>query len=366
MNEGAEKMKEKIVVLGGGNGALAFAAYLSLQGERVCLWEFPEFRGGIEWIYRNQRVQARGAVEGEAEIECCEDLGRALEGAKVLMAVVPAFAHARLADEIAPYLGGDSILVLNPGRTGGALEVASILGRKGKSIPVAETQTLLFACRREGEKGVYFNGVKDSLRVGVFPARHSAKAMAGLKEILPQFRLVPDVLTTSLGNIGAVLHPASAILNAGLIQSGRAYDYYRETMSRAVCGVIERVDQERMAIARAAGAEVFSVQQWLRESYALEKAPLYDTIQSNKAYQGISGPTSIRTRYILEDVPMGLVPMEAFGAFYGVPTPTISALVSLANSLVGEEFRVSGRNFNRLGLTGFTLSKMESYIRDGL
>jgi opine dehydrogenase len=359
-------MKEKIVLLGGGNGALAFGAYLALKGERVCLWEFPEFRGGIEWIYRNHRVQAMGAVEGEAEIECCEELGRALEGAKLLMAVVPAFAHARLAEEIAVALGEDSILVLNPGRTGGALEVASILGRRGRFIPVAETQTLLFACRRSGERAVTFNGIKGSVRVGVFPARHSGRVMAGLGEILPQFRLVPDVLTTSLGNIGAVLHPASAILNAGLIQSGRAYDYYRETMSRAVCGVIERVDQERMALARAAGAEVFSVQQWLRESYGLEEASLYDMLQANKAYQGISGPTNIRTRYISEDVPMGLVPMEAFGEFYGVSTPTISALISLANSLVGEEFRVSGRNFDHLGLTGVTLSKIESYIRDGL
>jgi opine dehydrogenase len=359
-------MKEKIVVLGGGNGALAFAAYLSLRGERVCLWEFPEFRGGIEWIYRNHRIQAKGEIEGEAEIECCEDLGGALEGAKLLMAVVPAFVHRRLAEEIAPVLKEDPILVLNPGRTGGALEVASILGRRGKSIPVAETQTLLFACRRKGDRAIHFNGVKDSLRVGVFPAKHSGQVMARLKEILPQFRPVPDVLTTSLGNMGAVLHPASAILNAGLIQSGKAYDYYRETMSRAVTGVIEKVDHERMAIARAAGAEVFSVQQWLRESYALEEASLYEMLQGNKAYQGISGPTNIRTRYIIEDIPMGLVPMEAFGVFYGISTPTISALVSLANSLVGEDFRVSGRNFGHLGLTGFTLSGMESYIRGGL
>ena len=359
-------MKGKIAVLGGGNGALAFAAYLSLKGERVCLWEFPEFRGGIARIYQNHRIEATGAVEGEAEIECCEELGRVIEGAKLLMAVVPAFAHRRLAEEVASVLKEDLVLVLNPGRTGGALEVASVLGRRGKSIPVAEAQTLLFACRRKGERAVHFNGVKDSVRIGVFPARHSGRVMAGLGEILPQFRLVPDVLTTSLGNMGAVLHPASAILNAGLIQSGRAYDYYRETMSQAVADVIEKVDRERMAVARAAGAEVFSVQQWLCESYAIEEASLYDMLQGNKAYQGIPGPANIRTRYILEDVPMGLVPMEAFGEFYGVSTPAISALVSLADSLVGEEFRLSGRNFDHLGLTGFTLSKMESYLRDGL
>jgi opine dehydrogenase len=358
-------MKKKILVLGGGNGALAFAAYLGLKGERVCLWEFPEFRRGLEWIYQHHRIQATGEVQGEAEVTCCEDLRQALQGAKLLMAVVPAFAHRRLAEEIAPFLEEDTVLILNPGRTGGALEVASILGRRGKPISVVETQTLLFACRRKGEKAVHFNGVKDFLRAGVFPAKKTEQVMAGLREVLPQFRSVPDVLTTSLGNIGAMFHPASAILNVGMIQSGKAYDYYRESMTRGVSRVIEAVDRERMAVAGAAGAEVFSARQWLRESYRIKEASLYEMLQSNPAYQGISGPTDIRARYITEDVPTGLVPMEAFGQLYGIATPTISALISLAHSLIGEDFRLSGRNLGCLGLTGVIPSRMKSYINEG-
>lgn len=358
-------MKRKFAVLGGGNGALAFAAYLGLRGESVCLWEFPEFRRGLEWIYQHHRIQATGELRGEAEVICFEDLGQALQGAKFLLAVVPAFAHRRLAEEIAPFLEEDTVLVLNPGRTGGALEVASILSRKEKPISVVEIQSLLFACRRKGEKAVHFNGVKDFLRAGVFPAKKTEQVMARLREVLPQFRAVPDVLTTSLGNIGAMFHPASSLLNVGIIQSGKTYDYYRETMTRAVTRVIEEVDQERMAVARAAGAEVFSARQWLKESYRIEESSLYEMLQSNPAYQGISGPTDIRTRYITEDVPTGLVPMEAFGQLYGIATPTISALISLAHSLIGEDFRLSGRNLGRLGLTGMAPSAMRSYLHEG-
>ena len=359
------EMKKKILVLGGGNGALAFAAYLALKGERVCLWEFPEFRRGLEWIYQHHRIQATGEVGGEAEVTCYDDLGQALRGAKLLMAVVPAFAHRRLAEEIAPFLEEDMVLVLNPGRTGGALEVASILGQKGKIIPLIETQTLLFACRRKGDKTVHFNGIKDFIRAGVFPGKKTEQVLAGVREVLPQFRPVPDVLTTSLGNIGAMFHPASAILNVGIVQSGRTYDYYRESMTQAVTQVIEEVDRERMAIARVAGAEVFSAQQWLRESYQIKEASLYEMLQSNPAYQGISGPTDIRARYITEDVPTGLVPMEAFGQLYGISTPTISALISLAHSLIGEDFRLSGRNLGCLGLTGVIPSRMKSYMNEG-
>jgi opine dehydrogenase len=151
-----------------------------------------------------------------------------------------------------------------------------------------------------------------------------------------------------------------------MIESGRTYDYYRETMTPAVTKVIQEVDRERIALVKAAGAEVFSAQQWLQESYKIEEGSLYNMLLSNSAYQGIVGPTIIQTRYITEDIPTGLVPMEAFAQFYGVLTPTISALVSLANSLIGEDFRISGRNLSRLGLAEVTPSKMKSYIHEGL
>ena len=89
-------------------------------------------------------------------------------------------------------------------------------------------------------------------------------------------------------------------------------------------------------------------------------------LQSNSAYQGIPGPKDIRTRYITEDVPTGLVPMEAFAQLYRISTPTISALISLANTLIGEDYRASGRNLECLGLTGMTLLEMKSFIQEGL
>lgn len=357
--------EERIVILGGGNGALAFAAFFGFKGQKVRLWEFPEFRKNLEWIYQHHHIQATGILEGMFVVECLENLKEALQGATLIMAVVPAFVHKRLAEEIAPHLEEDTILIINPGRTGGALEVSKILNKRGKRIPIVETQSLLFACRRRGERAVHFSGIKNSLRVGVFPAKRTGQVMARLNPILPQFRAVPDVLTTSFGNIGAVFHPASAIHNVGLIQSGRPYDYYIETMTPGVVKIIEEVDRERMTIARALGAETFSARTWLCEAYQLMEAPLYEMLQSNSAYQGIPGPMDIRARYITEDVPTGLVPMEAFAQLYRISTPTISALISLANTLIGENYRASGRNLECLGLTGMTLLEIKSFIQEG-
>ena len=55
------------------------------------------------------------------------DPAEALEGADILMVVVPAFAPAFIAEECAPYLRDGQIAVLNPGQTGGVLDFRHIL-----------------------------------------------------------------------------------------------------------------------------------------------------------------------------------------------------------------------------------------------
>jgi opine dehydrogenase len=356
---------ERVTVIGGGNGALAFAAYFGLRGFPVRLWEFPEFRKNLGAVCREGRLVASGAIQGEVPVECCEDLGDALRDSTIVMVVVPASAHLAVAEALAPLVREPMAVVLNPGRTGGALEVAAVLRRHGVSAPVVETQTLLFACRRRGEREIHIGGIKSVLRIGVFPARRTPEIAARLGGLCASFRPTASVLTTSLGNIGAMFHPASALLNVGLIESGRSYDYYPETMSRTVAKVIGKADAERMAIAGSLGAEVFSAETWLAESYQLPEAPLHAMLQSNPAYRGIAGPTTVDVRYITEDVPTGLVPMEALGRLAGIPTPTISALIDVARAVTDVDFRASGRTLERLGLAGLSVGALANFVERG-
>lgn len=357
--------KEQIVIIGGGNGALAFAAYLGLQGHQVRLWEFPEFRTGIAQVYERQFLKVSGVFTGEIPVCYFDCIGDALREATIIMVVIPAFAHARLAEEIAPHVREEAVIILNPGRTGGAFEVAKILAERGIKVPIAETQTLLFACRRKEEREVKISGIKSFLKIGFFPAVQTEAVMARLKEIIPPLQAVPDVLTTSFGNIGAMFHPASALFNVGLLESARNYDYYMETMTPTVVRVIEQADRERISIAQKAGAETFSVQTWLQESYALNMDSLYGMLHANAAYRGVAGPGNIQTRYITEDVPTGLVPMEAFGRLYGIPTPTISNLINMAQTLLQRDFRRDGRNMERMGLADLRPDEIADYVRTG-
>ena len=60
-----------------------------------------------------------------------QDLKIALKNADVIMIVTPASAHKNIAEEIAPFLTNNQIIVLNPGRTFGSVEVKRIIEKKG-------------------------------------------------------------------------------------------------------------------------------------------------------------------------------------------------------------------------------------------
>lgn len=57
--------------------------------------------------------------------------------------------------------------------------------------------------------------------------------------------------------------------------------------------------------------------------------------------------------------------MEAFGSLLQIGTPTISTLIQLANLLLREDFRKSGRNLDRLGLKGMTPEEVKELVREG-
>src|SRR3990167_10545953 len=79
-------------------------------------------------------VQYRGGIDLEGEVEgfgpvkaATSNIEEALKDTDVLMVVVPANAHRSIAETCAPFLKNGQIIVLNPGRTGGALEFRSVL-----------------------------------------------------------------------------------------------------------------------------------------------------------------------------------------------------------------------------------------------
>lgn len=357
--------QKPVVVVGGGNGARAFAGHLSLKGVPVrLLSSFPE---ELKAIKQQGAITVSGTVEGQGKVQVCGDDFAAISDATLILVVVPAFAHASIARSLAPYLRNGQIIILNPGRTGGALEFSQVL--KDEKCPakvcVAETQTLLYACRSEGSTGVRINGIKKEVAVAAFPAVETQTVLNELTKYFPQFKPVPSVLHTDLMNIGAVFHPTTVLLNAGRIEGGEKFEFYRDGMTPAVTAALEQVDKERCAIAKTLDIPILSALEWLESVYGVQATSLREGLINNPAYQGIAAPTTLNVRYLFEDIPTGLIPFISLGKLAGVPTPTCQAVVELACAALSHNFWQEGRTVEKLGLTNMTKKELHDYLLHG-
>ncbi len=355
-----------VTILGAGNGAHAIAGHLALKGFTVRLYN--KFEEEIVHLREQGGVTVEGAIEGFGRLELVTtDIASALDGARAIMVVVPASVHRFMAEVCAPYLQDGQVVILNPGRTGGALEFANVLKKNPRLSAhprpkIAEAQTLLYACRITGPARVRINSVKRQVPVAAFPATDTDAVLAVARRLFPEFVPAANVLETGFNNIGAVFHPSTTLFNASRIEAGEEFEFYA-SITPMVAGFLEAVDGERIATARAYGIEVDSARDWLAKAYeGIHGGNLYERLQSCAAYRGIKGPKSMQVRYVLEDIPTGLVPIASFAQTAGVPTPAIRSVIDIACVMYGRDFWAEGRNMENLGLAGMGVEQILDYL----
>jgi opine dehydrogenase len=346
----------RVAVIGAGHGGLAVAGRFALGGHEVALMDVNP--AVIEPVAARGAIEMTGAVEGTGKIALATTVaGDAVRGAGLVMVVVPGDAHASVAAALAPHVADGQTIVLHPGGTGGALELAAAfraLGVTARPV-IAEVESFTFGSKTVAPATSRVGTIKKRNGVAALPASDTAAVLDRLRADFPQLVAAPTVLQTSLNHMNAMLHVATMLMNAGWIETTKGgFEFYRDGVSPAVARVMESVDRERMAVSDALGARAITLRDWIRETYGVEEATLHDTIQTLHArvYRSSPAPGSLASRYLAEDVPSGLVPIAALGAACGAPTPTMNVLIELASRVHGVDHRTTGRSLARMGLAG--------------
>ncbi|KUO74365.1 MAG: hypothetical protein APF77_16280 [Clostridia bacterium BRH_c25] len=364
-----EKQRKNLnfAVIGGGHGGQGIAAYLAYLGHKVNLYNRTITK--VEKILEQGFIEMEGCISGKGYMNLVTDsIEHAISGADVIMVAVPASAHKYIANLIAPYVAAGQYIVLNPGRTGGALEFKNIIRNinPGKNVCIVEAQTLLFACRVVEEGKVAILSKKNEVKVAALPAIRTMEFISVINHTIPEFVKTNSVLDTSFNNIGAILHPIPTILNCGRIENTKGdFLYYIDGITPTVAKIIEEVDYERMQIADALGAEVVSLREWLGSTYGAYGNTLCEALSNVKGYWGIKAPASLDTRYIFEDVPQSLVPIADMGQYLEIETPTINSMIHLASVIHNKDYYGIGRTVADMGLDGLSIDEIKSYVVSG-
>jgi len=343
--------KLSFAVLGAGCGGQAIAGYLALRGHDVALYNRSDSR--IAAFQDRGSIELCDKINGFGALSYIgTDLAAAISDRDVIMIVTTATAHRPLAQEMAPHLRNGQIILLNPGRTFGALEVSHTIHQAGctADVVVGEANTLVYVSRVLVPGTAVIKAIKKSVSISAVSADDTPYLVSRLSGVYPQFTAAASFLDTSLGNIGAVFHPAIALLNKDRILAKVPFDFYSDGVTRKTARYLEQIDKERDAVGAILGHRPLSITKWLSSRYGLQPADIYTMLRSNPSYRNLPAPTTLDHRYLWEDVPMGLVPISDVASAVGVDTPAINHLIDEASGMLGRDFRNEGRTLEKLGL----------------
>ena len=367
-------MGRNVAIIGAGNGGQAFAAYFSLHGHRVKLYD--AFQTTVDAINQKGYIELTGAMEEQVPFRCAStDMEETICDAEIIIVINPSTYHRRIAATMAPLLKNGQIVFLNPGATFGSFAFRKALDDHGctADVIIAESNILLFACRMREIAKIFIGAKKDRILVSTFPANRLAEVKNVISDLIPETEFVKNVLSTAIDNTNPTVHPMPTVFNIGWLESGQKFSFMQQAVSPTLSRYMEGMDRERMAVGEALGlvrdVDMFDLfRQYEAEYGVYGKKTLHDVFMACDAYTHIYGPSNIRTaRYIVEDVGMGLVPLVSVGEMLGIDVSCSRLVIDVCEKMLELDFSSDEacRNVNNLGLSGMTAEQIIRFAETG-
>lgn len=359
----------RVTILGAGAGGAAAVAELVQAGNDVALWNRSP--ATLEPFQRIRGVEYEGVLgQGIARPRLItSDLAAAVKDTEAVVCTLPTFTHAAVARDLAQSgLKADVPVVLNPGHTGGALEFRRVLaGAGGGRTPIAEFSTLTYVARKLAPQRVTVTCRAKQVRAAALPG--GERALAAARKLFSCASPVRDVLAANLSNVNMVLHPPGAVLGAAWIEATAGeFTFYVDGMTPGVARVMQALDMERRAVARAFGHELPNLIEEMKligtvEADVTDVDDFAVAIAGGEANRRIKAPDSLSHRYFLEDFGHGLLPLTVFAVIAGVAAPVADALFTLAEALTGADYRKRGRTAEAMGISGLDRDALMTMVR---
>lgn len=265
-------------------------------------------------------------------------------------------------------------IILSPSRT---FAVPYLWKKLGDFYPIAAISTCPYSCKAPRPDTAYIKRRKRNFTVSL-EGKFTLVQVAKLGELFPQalFNRIPA--TTSLGNIGAVLHPATYLLNYETIVKDKNISFYMTGIAnnKNVGETIEQIDQMRLLIADRIGLKTFgligkdrenewqeimdnvrkkehgisdknllrkirrdgleilnnsipSLYHWLDYTYGVTRNTsdsICEVIRRTPTYQRNSVP---QDRYVFENIPTGLIPLRNLADRLGINHDAADKIINM-------------------------------------
>ena len=346
----------KVAILGAGNAGCGVAADLTIKGHEVTLIKTSHAMHDDNFNYLCAHSGKMIIDEfGKKTIAYIHKVTRDIEELKyseIVVIYIQTNYHEQLIKRIIPYLKNDQLLLINPGYLSTAFVLKYCID---KSIIVAEAQSS-FIDGRIIEPGLFKVGFRNVRNpIGIYPFSRKDEAIIKLDKLQERIVYLRSVVEAALHNPNLVVHTVGSVMSIPRIEKSHGeFCMYHEAYTRdnpATWRILEALDYEKMNVLEKLGYPRLSYVEACKYRNSLD-----DTIDAKEVFLDYAemetrakGPTKVDSRYISEDVPQGLVMLEALGKSLNVSTPIVSSLIEIASVALGRDLRQEGRTLEKLG-----------------
>ena len=354
----------RVSILGAGAVAYGAAAYLARAGHDPLLWS-PSGTRTAE-LAEGKPLVAKNAIEGAFTVRVASSCAQAVDAADVVMLALPANGHKLALDAAAPHVRAGQPVVFSSHASFGALYLSRLLAARGVRAPIVAWGTTLTTGRQESATEVNVATVRQRVDMATLPDSGAEAGQALCNALFGDHFVQRDgLLAIALSNLNPQNHLAIALLNLTRMERGETWGQ-GENVTPAVGRLIEALDLERIAIAHAFGLRVKTVQEHFSLSFHVPLAGVSAMNQEmHRQGRGGFGPKTAESRYVLEDVPFGLVPTIALGRLAERPARLHEAGLALFSAAYGRDFKQDNDLMPELGLDALSAAELQRLARTG-
>ncbi|KAI1166207.1 putative NAD/NADP octopine/nopaline dehydrogenase [Nemania serpens] len=364
-------MITSVSIIGIGNCGSAFAVDLENRGIRVLLYAHPNHSTNANAIRSNGYLDSMGEVKGRFYPVVSTSMHAALRFSTTVIIAVPSYAQNDILAELEKHDTSNHIIIAASGNFFTLVACNRIRARY-----LLETSASPFGSRlldgKRSEQGlssdsrhcVHVLGFKSVMPIASLPTDMNEDLRTDISGIFPKpLQWCNNVIEVAFYNFNGVLHPITAVMNAGWVEHTKGdFYFYRQGMTPSVTKIMQQIDNERIAIASHYGQATSCLKQ-MNTYYGLNHGSLNEFAERSTLHSTMKVcPTSMQHRYLLEDLPYVLVPWYELGVKAGLESPFIRSLILWSSMINGTDYLGVGRNVKALGLENWSLDEIVDMV----
>lgn len=347
----------RLTVLGCGNGGMALAADLKLKGAEVALWSDPNHASKFTKIVNSQGRIAFHDGDSSHTVKLdviSENLEEVIEFSDVLYNCTPMVAHTAIFKQLTHYLSENKPkLLINLSGVFSSIEQLLNISDSAiyHALKVFDTSTFPYACRARNNNNVSILGRKSDLAIAPLFSADMQYLNCIPDHLKPsKFNQVENTFKIGLMGTNAILHPATVLFNARLIDEGHTFQFYQEGISKRTSLLHESLDSERLLLAKAMGYELSTCAEDYSKFYNGDFKNIYDFNINSPSHSKVQAPTSLNHRFVTEDIAYALTPLLSLSKLYNIKLPVIESLVTIFSTIMETDFYECGRNLQGISV----------------